>query len=117
MKAYKIFNSDWTCKNFQFEVGKEYKVDEKPVLCEKGFHACLNLHDCFAYYPCVPWNKIAEVELLGDVVGTNENKQVRLHYFPIVEPTILLRDDRPALVCHFFKPLFIRRCLAEGSGI
>ena len=29
MKAYKIFNHDWTCKGFQYEVGKTYKIPGK----------------------------------------------------------------------------------------
>lgn len=24
MKAYKVFNPDWTCKGFQYEIGKRY---------------------------------------------------------------------------------------------
>ena len=76
MKAYKIFNNDWTCNGFQYEVGKTYEFDGNIKLCESGFHACKNLHDCFKYYDCVPWNKIAEVELLGAVLGENGDKQV-----------------------------------------
>ena len=25
MKGYKVFNPDWTCRNFQYEVGKTYE--------------------------------------------------------------------------------------------
>ena len=49
MKAYKGFNRDMTCRDFQFEEGKEYHED-KAVLCESGFHACENPLDTFNYY-------------------------------------------------------------------
>src|SRR3990167_8550314 len=65
MKAYKIFDHNWKCKDFQFEVGKEYTYEGKLEICESGFHACLKLEDCFKYYKAVSWNKIAEVEILG----------------------------------------------------
>ena len=38
MKGYKVFNSDWTCRGFQYEVGKTYEEDVKPECCERGFH-------------------------------------------------------------------------------
>ena len=52
MKAYKGFNNDMTCRGFQFEEGKAYHEDTA-VLCDCGFHACLDPLDCFGYYdPC-----------------------------------------------------------------
>ena len=49
-KAYKAFNYDMTCKDFQYEEGKTYELDNEPKLCNKGFHACLSLADVFNYY-------------------------------------------------------------------
>ena len=49
-KAYKAFNSDMTCRDFQYEEGKNYKIDGEPELCYRGFHACLKLLDVFDYY-------------------------------------------------------------------
>lgn len=52
MKAYKGFNKDMTCRGFQFEEGKAYHEDTA-VLCDCGFHACLDPLDCLGYYdPC-----------------------------------------------------------------
>jgi hypothetical protein len=75
MKAYKVFNSDWTCRGFKYEVGKTYSIKEQPVMCERGFHACKKVADCFNYYSFNPENKVAEVELSGNVLGENEDKQ------------------------------------------
>jgi len=75
VKAYKVFNSDWTCNNFQYEVGKTYSMKEKPIMCEIGFHACIKVQDCFSYYSFDPDNKVAEVELSGIILGLDGEKQ------------------------------------------
>ena len=72
MKGFKVFNSDWTCRDFQFEVGKTFAEDVTPVCCNRGFHFCTKAVDCFKYYDFNPDNKIAEVEALGDI-DTNNN--------------------------------------------
>ena len=72
MKGFKVFNSDWTCRGFQFEVGKTFTEDVTPVCCDRGFHFCTKAADCFKYYDFNPDNKVAEVEALGDI-DTNNN--------------------------------------------
>ena len=65
-KCYKGFNPDMTCRDFQYEEGKEYETD-RANLCECGFHACEAPLDVFGYYPPVndngELNKFHEVEL------------------------------------------------------
>ena len=67
MKGYKVFNKDWTCRDFQYEVGKTYEMKENPVCCDRGFHFCEKLIDCFNYYAFKPENKVAEIEALGKI--------------------------------------------------
>ena len=67
MKAYKVFNSDWTCRGFQYQVGKTYKEDIAPSVCDRGFHFCKKLIDCFSYYSFNHNNKVAEIEALGEI--------------------------------------------------
>ena len=50
IKAYKGFNNDMTCRDFQYEVGKEYEQKGKIEVCENGFHACENPMDVFKHY-------------------------------------------------------------------
>lgn len=50
MKGYKAFNKNLTCKGFQYEIGKEYDLGKEPIVCERGFHFCKNLADCYQFY-------------------------------------------------------------------
>ena len=50
VKGYKVFNPDWTCRGFQYKVGESYEMDKEPIACERGFHFCERLEDCFNYY-------------------------------------------------------------------
>ena len=49
-KAYKAFRANMTCRDFRYEEGKTYEYEGEPKLCNRGFHACLNLADVFTYY-------------------------------------------------------------------
>ena len=67
VKGYKVFNPDWTCRGFQYEVGKIFEEDVKPRCCDRGFHFCEKAADCFSYYSFNSKNKVAEVVALGEV--------------------------------------------------
>ena len=49
MKCYKGFHKDLSCKDFQYEIGKEYET-ERAEICEEGFHACEFPLDVLQYY-------------------------------------------------------------------
>ena len=74
-KGYKVFNPDWTCKGFQYEVGKTYVHDGQIAICKEGFHFCKKASDCFNYYEFDSKNKVAEVEANGLVIADG-NKYV-----------------------------------------
>ena len=75
MKGYKVFNPDWTCRGFQYNVGQVYEMDEKPIRCDRGFHFCTKASDCFKYYSFDPDNKVAEVEALGDIDTSKDDSK------------------------------------------
>ena len=75
IKGYKVFNPDWTCRGFKYEVGKTYKMDGDIEICKKGFHFCQKASDCFNYYFFDCRNKVAEIEATG-IVETEEDKSV-----------------------------------------
>ena len=49
MKAYKGFDENLKCRDFQYEIGEEYEEDVAE-LCKTGFHACEAPLDVFCYY-------------------------------------------------------------------
>lgn len=53
--AYKGMDTNYTCRNIQFEIGKKYSLPDglMPVICERGFHAVNPENDpinVFNYY-------------------------------------------------------------------
>lgn len=75
MKGYKVFNSDWTCRGYQYEIGKTYEIAESPKCCKVGFHFCEKLADCFNYYLFDPNNKVAEIEAIGEIHFDDTNSK------------------------------------------
>lgn len=75
VKGYKVFNPDWTCREFQYQVGECYETDEKPIVCERGYHFCEKLVDCYDYYNFDKNNKVAEITAYGDIdIDKNKKK-------------------------------------------
>ena len=84
MKGYKVFKPDWTCRGYQFEVGKTFTEDVTPVCCDRGFHFCTKIADCFTYYDFDPDNKVAEVEALGDIDTNNDDSKCSTNKIHII---------------------------------
>ena len=61
MKCFKGFDKDLKCRDFHYEIGKEY-TEEKADICNCGFHACEFPMDVFGYYPPSD-SRYCEVEL------------------------------------------------------
>ena len=64
--AYKGFDKDLKCRDFQYEVGKEYEMDGDIKCCERGFHACESPLEVFDYYDMLN-SRFAEVEHSGEI--------------------------------------------------
>ena len=61
MKAYKGFDKNLKCREFQYKNGETYET-ETAKLCANGFHACENPLDTFNYYPPTD-SRYCEVDL------------------------------------------------------
>ena len=74
IKSYKGFEKDMTCRDFQYEEGKEYEED-KAEACKTGFHACEYPLDCFGYY--APGTSVYhEVEQSGKLSTNSSDSKV-----------------------------------------
>ena len=77
-KGYKAFAPDMKCRGFQYEEGKIYEEDIRPIACVQGFHFCEDPLAILDYYPWVNNGKLLprrEIECLGDAYS-DSNKSV-----------------------------------------
>ena len=75
MKCFKGFDKDLKCRDFQYEIGKEY-TEEKADICNCGFHACEFPMDVFGYYHPSD-SRYCEVELEENgQKSSNDSKRV-----------------------------------------
>ena len=86
-KAFRCLDErSLVCRNFYYEEGKTYEMDDKPQCCIKGFHFCKTPVDCFKYYNgfynyynderCYPI-VVHEVYILGDVDYDNFTEETK----------------------------------------
>lgn len=77
IKSYKGFDKDFKCKDFQYEVGKEYEIEGEIKCCERGFHACESPMEVFDYYDMLN-SRFAEVEQSGQIDKKDDNKSTKI---------------------------------------
>lgn len=86
-KGYKA-TWNYKCLDQIYEIGQEYKLNEEPSLCVKGFHYCLNAKDTLDYYYPYQSFKLLEIEDLNSTdTVTRNNKSCSNHIKIIREIT------------------------------
>ena len=75
--AYKAFDENFRCRDFQYEVGKEYEIKGEIKCCERGFHACESPMEVFDYYDMFN-SRFAEVEQSGQIDKEGDNKSTKI---------------------------------------
>lgn len=75
MRGYKAFDKDLKCGDFQYEIGKTYEFDGKPmILCERGFQFCKSISECYSFHPMNDDIRICEVDAVGEIVTYNSTE-------------------------------------------
>ena len=74
IKSYKGFDKNLKCRDFQYEIGKEYE-EPKASACNAGFHACEMPLDVFNHYPPAN-NRFCEVEQSGDFSRDDDDSKI-----------------------------------------
>ena len=75
VRGYKVTDKNMQCRDYQFELKKEFIHSGEPVLCKNGFHFCEKLINCFDYYSFDPGNRIFEI-VAKNVINDDGNKSV-----------------------------------------
>ena len=65
MKAFKGFDKDLKCRDYQFALGETFTHKGKVSLCNSGFHVVENPLDALSYYGLAQGIRYAEVEADG----------------------------------------------------
>lgn len=66
IKSYKGFDKNLKCRDFQYEIGKEYEMDGEIKVCSRGFHSCESPFDVFDHYNMID-SRFCEVEQDGNI--------------------------------------------------
>lgn len=67
VKGYKVFNSDWTCRDKQYTCPGTFEENVSLDICYQRMHFCRKAIDCFCYYTFDPSNHVAEVIAYGNI--------------------------------------------------
>ena len=70
--GWKCFDKDLKCRDFQFEIGKEYTQDGKIELCRNGFHFHSKSSNLFEYYPFKNLTRVCEIIASGDIIHDDD---------------------------------------------
>ena len=74
--AYKGFDKDMKCRNFQYEIGKKYEMGSDVEVCKRGFHACENPMDVLNYYKDMLNDRYCVVEQSGNIDRATDNTKI-----------------------------------------
>lgn len=85
-KGYKA-TYNYQCIDQLYEIGQEYKLEQKPVICKFGFHYCLNAKNTLLYYIYGKDFKLLEIEDLSNDTIVKDDKSCSNHIKVIREIT------------------------------
>ncbi len=72
MKGYKAFESNLTCRDYQFTIDEPHTFAGKPILCRQGFHFCTDLQDVVKYYSFLIM-RVFKIEATGIITDAKDD--------------------------------------------
>ena len=67
---------NFKCINKTYEIGETYDLNDKLIMCRKGFHFCQKLENVHGHYHLFhPKTVVLKIEVLGEVISES-NKSV-----------------------------------------
>ena len=115
MTGYKGFDKDLKCRDFQFEVGKEYEHDGKVKLCKSGFHFCENPQGVFGHYAPGNGSRFAIVEA-GGVSDERESDSKRVAKKLKIKSEISVFEMCRIAVDVFFENFGFKKKIESAEG-
>ena len=73
--AYKGFDKNLKCRDYQYVVGKTFEHDGAVKACKSGFHACEYPLDIFSYYPPSS-SRFAVVKMHGETSKDSDDTKI-----------------------------------------
>lgn len=73
--AFKGFDVNFACRDYQYEVGRTERHAGKVAACKSGFHACEHPLDVFKYYPPAT-SRYAIVEMAGEIARDGDDTKI-----------------------------------------
>ena len=107
--AYKGFDKDLKCRDYQFAIGETFKHEGQVKACASGFHACEHPLNVFSYYAPSD-SRFCEVILSGDMDRKGDDTKIAS-----AEITIKAELKIPELISRAIKYVFDRVTYEEGS--
>jgi hypothetical protein len=108
--AVKGFNKDWTCRGYQFEIGKTYEHAGKVEACASGFHSVEYPLDVFGYY-APSCSVYAIVEVSGEISRHEDDTKIAS-----AKISIKAELNLSELIDRAVKWIFARALPAEGAA-
>ncbi|MBK3746251.1 hypothetical protein G3A39_44785 [Paraburkholderia aspalathi] len=107
--AYKGFDVNLKCRDFQFELNASYVHEGDVIACKSGFHACEHPLDVFKYYPPAT-SRYANVELGGKTARDGDDTKIAA-----AEITIKAELKLPELIASAIRYVMDRAKWIDGD--
>ncbi len=110
-EAYKGFDSNLSCRGYQYEVGKTFRHNGIVAQCISGFHVCQNPLDILEFYPLIgdngTLNRFGRVTVGGKIDRSSAKK------WAAAELTVAVELSLPTLIADAVKFIMVS---ANGSS-